>query len=236
MTQNESELRDLICRVGGLMYRKGFVDGSAGNISARLDSDRILLTPSGSALGFLGPDDLIVVNLDGQRVDIPTAANADLRPTSESPMHLECYRQRHDVMGVVHGHPPTAVALTLAGYDFAQCLIPETVVLLGLIPTAPYSTPSSRENRDAITELINEHDAIMLSNHGSLTVANSLWDAYLKLECLEHSAAIVHRALQISRDLKPIPPDQIAKLLAYRDQFGLTRPGDRERFAKFLPA
>ena len=236
MTQNESELRDLICRVGGLMYRKGFVDGSAGNISARLDSDRILLTPSGSALGFLGPDDLIVVNLDGQRVDIPTAANADLRPTSESPMHLESYRQRDDVMGVVHGHPPTAVALTLAGYDFAQCLIPETVVLLGLIPTAPYSTPSSQENRDAITELINEHDAIMLSNHGSLTVANSLWDAYLKLECLEHSAAIVHRALQISRDLKPIPPDQIAKLLAYRDQFGLTRPGDRERFAKFLPA
>ena len=236
MTQNESELRDLICRVGGLMYRKGFVDGSAGNISARLDSDRILLTPSGSALGFLGPDDLIVVNLNGQRVDIPTAANADLRPTSESPMHLECYRQRDDVMGVVHGHPPTAVALTLAGYDFAQCLIPETVVLLGLIPTAPYSTPSSRENRDAITELINEHDAIMLSNHGSLTVAGSLWDAYLKLECLEHSAAIVHRALQISRDLKPIPPDQIAKLLAYREQFGLTRPGDRERFAKFLPA
>ena len=236
MPNSEAELREMICRVGGLMYQKGYVDGSAGNISARLDADRVLLTPSGSALGFLTLDDLIIVDLDGERVDQPTAANAKLRPTSESPMHLECYRQRADVQGVVHGHPPTAVALTLAGFDFAQCIIPETVVLLGLIPTAPYSSPSSQENRAAISGLIGEHDAIMLSNHGSLTVAASLWEAYLKLECLEHSATILHKALQISAELKSIPPDQIAKLLAYRDQFGLTRPGDRERFARFLPA
>ena len=234
MTHSDSDLRALICRVGKLMHGKGFVDGAAGNISARLDDSRVLLTPSGSALGFLQPDDLIVVDLEGERVDQPTAANANLRPTSESPMHLECYIQRPDVGGVVHGHPPTAVALTLAGFDFAQCLIPETVVLLGLIPTAPYSTPSSRENRDAITGLIREHDAIMLSNHGSLTVAPSLWDAYLKLECLEHSATILHRALQISQELRAIPPQQIEKLLAFREQFGLMRPGDRQRFQKFL--
>lgn len=231
---SERDLRELICRVGRLMYRHGYVDGTGGNISARLGADRILVSPSGLATGFLEPDQLIIVNLAGERVDEPNDANAALRPTSESAMHLECYRQRDDVMAVVHAHPPTAVALTLAGFDFQQCLIPEMVVLLGLVPTAPYSTPSSAENRDAITNLIRQHDVIMLSNHGSLTVANTLWDAYLMLESLEHNAGIIHRALQVSGELKTIPADQLGKLLDYREQFGLLRPGDRERFAPHI--
>lgn len=234
MAQNEGELRDLICRVGRLMYQKGYIDGTAGNISARLDAQRILLTPSGLATGFMEAQQLIVVNLAGERVDDPTPANAGLRPTSESLMHLECYRQRADVRGVVHAHPPTATALTLIGYDFQQCIIPEMVVLLGLVPTAPYSTPSSQENSDAIRDLIRQHDAIMLAHHGSLTVAASLWQAYLMLESLEHSALILHRALQISESLASIPAAQIGKLLQYREQFGLLRPGDRERFAAFM--
>ena len=232
--QPEHESRESICRVGRQMYQKGFIDGTAGNISIRMDGERILLSPSGLATGFLQPDQLIVVNLAGERVDEPTPENAELRPTSESSMHLECYRQREDLNGVVHGHPPTAVALTLIGFDFQQCLIPEMVVLLGLIPTAPYSTPSGKENRDAITNLIQEHDAIMLSNHGSLTVAKTLWDAYLMLESLEHNAGIIHRALQLSDELSPIPPHQIEKLVDYREKFGLLRPGDRERFARFI--
>ncbi len=231
---SERDLRELICHVGRLMYQQGYVDGTGGNISARLAEDRILMTPSGLATGFLAPDQLVIVNLAGERVDEPDEANAELRPTSESSMHLECYRQRDDVMAVVHAHPPTAIALTLAGFDFQQCLIPEMVVLLGLTPTAPYSTPSSKENRDAISHLIREHDVIMLSNHGSLTVAKSLWDAYFLLESLEHNAGIIHRALQLSDDLKPIPANQIEKLVNYREQFGLLRPGDRERFARHI--
>ena len=231
---SEGELRELICRVGRLMYQQGYVDGTGGNISARLCEDRVLVSPSGLATGFLAPEQLIIVNLAGRRVDEPSAANAALRPTSESSMHLECYRQRDDVMGVVHAHPPTAVALTLIGFDFQQCLIPEMVVLLGMMPTAPYSTPSSRENRDAIMHLIQRHDAIMLSNHGSLTAAKSLWEAYLMLESLEHNAGIIHRALQLSGELKAIPSHQIEKLVDYREQFGLLRPGDRERFARYI--
>lgn len=234
MDQRERELRDLICHVGQLMYQNDYIDATGGNISARLSEDRILVSPSGLATGFMKPEQLLTVKLEGERIDEPNLANASLRPTSEMPMHLECYRQREDVQGVVHAHPPTAVALTLAGYDFQQCLIPESVVLLGMMPTAPYSTPSSKENRDAITELIREHDAIMLSNHGSLTVANSLWNAYLLLECLEHSAKIIHKALQISTSLVTIPPSQVKKLVKYREDFGLLRLGDYERFSKFL--
>ena len=231
---SERDLRELICHVGRLMYQRGTVDGTGGNISTRLGEDRILVSPSGLATGFLEPDQLVIVNLAGERVDEPNEANVELRPTSESSMHLECYRQRNDVMAVVHAHPPTAIALTLAGFDFQQCLIPEMVVLLGMVPTAPYSTPSSKENRDAITHLIREHDVIMLSNHGSLTVAKSLRDAYFLLESLEHNAGIIHRALQLREDLKPIPADQIEKLVNYREQFGLLRPGDRERFARHM--
>ena len=232
--QTESETRELICRIGRLMYRQSLVDGTAGNISARLSDNRILVSPSGLATGFLAPDQLLVVNLAGERIDEPTAANAALLPTSESSMHLECYRQRDDVMGVVHAHPPTAVALTLARFDFQQCLIPEMVVLLGLVPTAPYATPSSTENRDAVTRLVREHDAIMLSNHGALTLAKTLWDAYLMLESLEHNATIIHRALQLRGDLKAIPAARIKKLVDFREQLGLLRPGDRDRFAPHI--
>jgi L-fuculose-phosphate aldolase len=162
-------------------------------------------------------------------VDRITPANADLRPTSEILMHLECYKQREDVWGVVHAHPPTAVALTVSGIGFDNCVIPEAIVILGVIPTTPYATPASAENRDAIRNLIREHDAIMLAYHGSLTVAGQVWDAYLRLESLEHTAKIMYMAHQLG-NVVPLPPHQIEKLIAARQQLGFDRPGDSQRF------
>lgn len=215
------------------MHQKGYIDGTSGNISLRLQDKSILATPSGLAKGFMTPEQLIIVNMDGERIDTPTSANADLRPTSELLMHLECYRQRDDVNGVVHAHPPSAVALTLVDYNFCQCLIPEIIVLLGLVPTTPYSTPSSAENRDAISQLICEHDALLLAHHGSLTVASDLWTAYLRLESLEHAATILYRAEQLGGATQAILADDVEKLLEQREKLGLMRKGDRERFAKY---
>jgi L-fuculose-phosphate aldolase len=144
-------------------------------------------------------------------------------------MHLECYRQRADVHGVVHAHPPTAVALTVAGYDFGQCIIPEAVVMLGLVPTTPYATPASVENRDAVRDLVLEHDAIMLSHHGSLTLAANVWEAYLRLETLEHTARILYMAEQMGGAI-PLRAPQVEKLIQTRERLGLLRPGDRRRF------
>ncbi|NWG16956.1 MAG: class II aldolase/adducin family protein [Chloroflexi bacterium] len=225
----ENELRDQICQIGRLMYQNGMIDGASGNISARLSNNRVLATPSGLAKGFMSPDQLIIVDMNGSRVDRPTAANAHLKPTSEIAMHLECYKQRPDVNGVVHAHPPTSVALTIAGYDFRRCVVPEAAVILGLVPTAPYSTPASVENRDAIQNLIREHDAIMLSHHGSLTVAKTVWDAYLRLETLEHTAKILYMA-ELMGGAQAIAPHQVEKLVEARRQMGLERPGDPERF------
>lgn len=226
---SETHLREQICQIGRLMYQNGYIDGTSGNISARLGPDEVLCTPSGLAKGFMSPDQLIVVDLHGNRVDKPSAANAHLKPTSEILMHLECYRQRDDVQGVVHAHPPTAVALTIAGIGLENCMVPEAIVILGVIPTTPYATPASAENRDAIRDLIQEHDGLMLAYHGSLTVADNVWNAYLRLETLEHTAKIMYMAQQLGRII-PLPAHQIDKLVAMRKQLGLMRPGDWQRF------
>jgi L-fuculose-phosphate aldolase len=231
---NERKWRELICKIGQLMHSQGYIDGTAGNITVRLDAERVLATPSGLAKGFMEPDELIIVNMDGERVDDPTESNAHLKPTSELLMHLECYKRRPDIGGVVHAHPPHAVALTIAGYDFAQCLIPEMVVILGIVPVTPYAHPASAENRDAITELIRQHDAIMLAHHGSLTVGPSVWDAYLKLESLEHAAKILATVEQLGGVRSHIPPEKVRLLLEARRDLGLFHEGDEERLAPFM--
>ena len=226
---NEQALREQICHIGRLMHKNQYIDGTSGNISARLGQERVLCTPSGLAKGFMSPDQLIIVDLDGKRRGPTTPANAHLKPTSEMLMHLECYMQREDVNGVVHAHPPTAVALTVAGIGFDNCVIPEAIVILGVIPTTPYATPASAENRDAIRQLIQEHDAIMLAYHGSLTVADNVWDAYMRLESLEHTAKIMYMAHQLGH-IEPLPPHQVDKLIAIRQQLGFARRGDKQRF------
>ncbi len=228
---NEHALREQICEIGRLMHENHYIDATSGNISARLDANRILATPSGLAKGYMSPDQLIIVDMNGNKIGPATSANRDLKPTSELLMHLECYKQRSDVQGVVHAHPPTSVALTVAGIGFDSCVIPEAIVILGVIPTTPYATPASAENRDAIRFLIREHDAIMLAYHGSLTVATSVWDAYMRLESLEHTAKIMFMAHQLGR-VTPLPPNQIEKLIAMREKLGYARPGDDERFRK----
>lgn len=230
---NEQELREQICLIGQLMHRNQYIDGAGGNISGRLDNGHILTTPSGVAKGFMTPDQMIVVDLAGQRVSVSTA-HEPLRPTSELLMHLECYRQRPDIGGVVHAHPITAIALTIGGYELHSCLIPEVIVLLGVVPTLPYATPASDENIGLIGKLIHQHDALMLAYHGSLTVAKTVWDAYLRLENLEHNARIICAVQQLGGSRTRLEREQVDKLLSIRERLGLMRPGDREAFYRLL--
>jgi L-fuculose-phosphate aldolase len=226
---NETELRAQICLIGQLMHRSGYVDGASGNISARMDDRSVLTTPSGLAKGFMQPEQLIVVNMNGERVDTPNPANEHLRPTSEMAMHLECYRQRPDVQGVVHAHPPTAIALTITGHTFSECLLPEVVILLGIIPILPYSSSASQENQRLIGDAVAQHDALMLTYHGSLTLAKTLWDAYLRLENLEHSAKIIYMVNQLGGAKTHLNTGQIEKLIAVRERLGLLHSHEREQ-------
>ncbi len=222
-------LRQEIVLIGRLMHQFELVDGTAGNISARLDEKHILTTPSGLPKGFLKPEQLIIVDLDGNLAGEQAPAAAGLRPTSELLMHLEAYRRRPDVNGVVHAHPIHCIALSIAGISLAECVIPEAVVVLGLVATTPYATPASAENQAAIADVILQHDAIVLEYHGSLTVGRDVWDAYLKLEVLEHTAKILSTT-RLLGEMRPLPPEQVEKLLTARRDLGLARPGEEQEF------
>jgi len=232
---DENELREQICEIGRLMRQYGYIDATSGNISARLDDERILCTPSGLAKGRMQPEQLIIVNMEGEKVGAPTSANRNLHPTSEILMHLECYCQRPDVNGVVHAHPETAVALTVAGVSLEKPLLAEAVIMLGLVPTAPYATPCGTEDRDSIRELIVNHDAVMLSHHGSLTVGADVWTAYLRLEVLEHLAGVLFKAKQLGGLLR-LSPENVEDLLALRRRYGYGLPEDEALFHEYYEA
>lgn len=231
MRTDEHQMRREIVRIGRLLYEKGFISASDGNISVRLEPGRILITPSGLHKGFLEPEHMLVVDEEGRPVGPRLSANRHLKPTSELPMHLEAYRQRPDIGAVVHAHPPITIALSIAGISLSECLVPEAIVMLGIIPTTRYATPSSEENRHAIRHLISYHDAIVLQRHGSLTVGNDVMQAFMRLETLEQHARIAFMLAQLGVR-SPLPAAEVEKLLRMRQQMGLARPGEAERFCQ----
>lgn len=229
MRKTEQQLREELVRIGQLMYQKGFIAASDGNVSVRLDAERVLITPSGLHKGLLEPDDLVVVDMEGRMLGYGRHRSRQLRPTSELPMHLEAYRLRPDINAVVHAHPPIAVALSIAGIPLNDCLLPEVIVFLGLIPTTAYATPSSEENVRAIREFIGHHDGLVLQRHGSLTVGKDPMQAFMRLETLEQQARMRFMLAQLGA-YNPMPPEEIRKLLAMRVKMGLAHPGEEEMF------
>jgi len=221
----ERALREEFVRIGQLMHSRNYVAATDGNISARLDDDRFLITPSGLSKGFMTPDQMVIIDWDAKPVGSSRyGAARNLRPSSEVLLHLEAYRQRPDIRAVVHAHPPTAVALSIAGISLARCLLPEVIVTLGLIPTTEYATPASSEGATVIHDLITRYDAIILQRHGTVTVGSSPFDAYLKLEKVEHTAEITLKLIQIGRE-QPFPPGAVEKLVTAREEKGLMHSG-----------
>jgi len=217
--RTEREWRQEIIHVCRLMWEKDYIAAGDGNVSVRLSDDRFLVTPSGFSKGFLNPEQLLVIDWDAEVVGPLYGENRHLRPSSEILLHLEAYRRRPDIVSVVHAHPPMAVALSIAGISLAKCILPEVVATMGLIPTTRYATPSSIEGAEVIAGIIENYDALILQRHGSVTVGDSPWDAYLKLEKVEHTAIITKTLAELDR-LNPMPPEEVAKLVARREASG----------------
>lgn len=206
----EEQAREEIVRVCRLLWERGYVAATDGNVSVRIGPDRLLATPSGLSKGFLQEHQLVLTDLNGASVsEVPSA----LRPSSELRMHCAVYRERPDVLAVVHAHPPMATACTVAGVSLMQPVLPEVLVTLGGIPTARYARPSSAEGAVVIRELIREHDAVLLDHHGSLTVGRSAFEAYLKLEKVENAALVLLAARQLG-GVRELPPEEAEQLLA----------------------
>ena len=176
------------------MYARGYTASNDGNISVRLGSDRLLMTPKSVCKGFMTPDMMCITDLDGKKVQ------GDRDPSSEMLMHLEVYRQRPDVQAVVHAHPPTATGFAVAGIPLDRAVLAEVLTTLGSIPIAEYATPSTRELPEAVRKYILAHDGMLLANHGALTVGGDLYAAYYKMETIEHFAKISLVARQLGRE------------------------------------
>jgi L-fuculose-phosphate aldolase len=178
-----------------------------GNLSVRIDEERILITPSGASKGRMRVDDLLVLDAQGHLIE----SGQRSKPSSETPMHLEVYRQRSDVGAVIHAHPPFATALTVAGMDFPTDILPETLLLLGDVPVAAYASPASAEDAEAIRPLIAGHQAILLRQHGTLTCGVDLEEALQHLERLEHVAEVFWRA-RVLGHVERLTPEAIRRL------------------------
>jgi L-fuculose-phosphate aldolase len=180
----EQQAREEIVYLGRMLHQKGYVVATDGNLTARLDDGRVLATPTGMSKGSMEPGDLVVVDLQGQRL----AGHRSV--STEIGMHMMIYRLRPDVKGIVHAHPVTATGYAAAGIELNHALLSEVVACLGSVPLAQYATPGTAELAASIEPLVPRHDAILMANHGVVTYGDSLQNAYMKMERVEHFAKI----------------------------------------------
>jgi L-fuculose-phosphate aldolase len=196
--------RDLV-RFSRLLYRLGYMPGTSGNLSVRLDASRLLVTPTGVSKFLLRPADMVIVDLAGKQL------NGYRRMTSEVSMHLAVYRQRTDVTAVVHSHPPIATAFACVGRGLDEMLCQEAVMTLGVVPLATYAATGTEEVAASLTPFIPDHDAILLANHGAVSYGRNLLEAFQRMETVEHLAHITLVAHQLGAP-RTLEHEQIRQL------------------------
>ena len=211
---SEKQLREQILEAGKRLQQRFFVAANDGNISARLPERRFLITPTGVNKGDLDADMLLTVDEQGE------VLSGDLKPTSEMKMHLAVYRQRPDVHALVHAHPPTATGFATSRIRLDQdVILPEAVFGLGRIGFSEYGTPTTEQVPEAVSREIADCDALLLANHGALTVGASVMQAYYRMETLEMYARIRLVTIQLGGPAALTEPE-IAELFRVRQQRG----------------
>jgi len=166
----------------------GLIAGRDGNLSVRLGPDRVLVTPSGLIKSLLTAGDMVEVGLAGDK------RRGRRNPTSELDLHLRILSRRRDVHAVVHAHPPAATGFAVAGEEIPANLLPELIFLVGRAPIVPYGMPGTPELGDRVEPFLAEHNALLLANHGAVTMGSTLDQAWIRMETLEHAARIVFTA------------------------------------------
>jgi len=221
--KTEEEHRRDICTAGRWLRDCGFVVATDGNISVRLDSRRILTSPTGVSKGTMAEEDIVIVDLEGHRL------GGRRNPSSELAMHLLVYRLRPDINSVCHAHPPTATGYAAAGIPLNKALLCELVIALGSVPVARYGTPGTSELTAAIEPLVHGHDAILMANHGVVTYGADLLTAFHRMETTEHFARVSLVTEMLGKQML-LSGGDVEKLMAARARYGPQRapvPKDR---------
>lgn len=190
MPAKDLEIRAEMCDVGRRLWQRGLIGGSEGNLSVRLPGGRILCTPTGVSKGHMRPADLVLIDGDGRSLD-------GGRPSSEIKLHLRILAMRADCGSVIHAHPPIATALTLAGKGIPDDVLPEAAFILGRVAVAPFAMPGTEEVPDSVAPFISDHNTILLSHHGSVTLGKGLQDSYERMETLERIAKMIFASMLI---------------------------------------
>ena len=181
--------RALMCAVGKLLYDRGYVAANDGNLSMKVEPDRLLVTPSGVPKGRLTPDMLLVTDLEGNVLE------GNRHPSSETKMHLAVYRGRPDVGAVVHAHPPVSTAFAVCRRGMETPYLSELVTGLGAVPCTPsFAMLSTDQVPRSVEPYLADHCAVLLANHGALTWGEDLWEAFDRMETVEHTAKILLNA------------------------------------------
>ncbi|SDN99436.1 class II aldolase/adducin family protein [Acetanaerobacterium elongatum] len=212
-----NEVREQICDICRRMWQMGWVAANDGNVSVRMEDGTFWATPTGVSKGFIRPEQLVRINRLGEVVE----SSEGLLPSSEIKMHLCCYKERDDVTAVVHAHPPTATGFAVAHVHMDDYSMTESVLTIGSVPVTPYGTPSTNEVCDAIAPYLQDHDALLLANHGALTMGSDLISAYYRMETLELWAKTSLTA-RLLGGVKEIPRQNIDRLCTLRHRYKLT--------------
>lgn len=211
------DLREQICDVCHKMWQKGWVAANDGNVSVKLQDGTFLATPTGMSKSFITPEKLVHIDFEGNILE----GEPGLRPSSEIKMHLRCYQEREDVGAVLHAHPPVATGYAVANQPLDEYSMIETVIALGSVPVTPYGTPSTYEVPEAIAPYLGRHDAVLLQNHGALTVGADVITAYYRMETLELFAQISLNA-HLLGGAQEISRENIERLISMRQGYGVT--------------
>ncbi len=211
---NEKVVRDEIVRAGKKLAERFFVAANDGNISCRISENEVLITPTGINKGDVKEEDILKVDMDGN------VLSGEKSPTSEMKMHLEVYEKRNDVRAIVHAHPPAATGYAACRIPLDRnILLPEVIFNLGRIGLADYATPTTEEVPQSVSGVISDCDAVILANHGALTVAENVMAAYYRMETLEMYARINLIATLIGKPAY-LNDEQIERLFSIRNERG----------------
>ncbi len=214
MGKTEGEHRADLIRICRLIYEKGWVAMNDGNVSIRLDDDRVLCTPTAVSKGFVEPEDIIVCDMQGNKVC------GTRERTSEIAMHYTIYSMRPDVRSVVHAHPPIATGFATAGRALDKALLPEVVIQLGAVPLAAYGLPGTSALSEGMLPWIPRYDALLLENHGCTAYGSDVWEAFFRMEMVEHFARITFVAEMLG-GARPLPREEVEKLFAARARYNV---------------
>ena len=206
--KNLEELKQEIIKYGKLAGEKNYTPGVSGNISARY-GENVLITASGTANGYLEPEDLSVIDFNGKLIE------GTKKPSSETPLHLEFYRMRSDINYIIHVHAPYLSSFASCGIALDEPIMAENVFYFGQIPLAEYGLPSSMDLVEKTAKYFNEYDAVLMANHGFIVGGKTIQEAYLKLELAESYAQVVFNTKMLG-GAKILNENQVREIFALR--------------------